>query len=179
MTYDHSLAGIPVLLLFVATLLEYHASELLLVLAIEPEEFSFPETLLITTPYVFAMTSAATEYVVTCHLLPSAKTTMVSVLAPFGICLVVAGEGLRKLAWLQARKAFTHKIKTVKRPCHALVTHGVYSFCRHPGYLGWLIWAVGTQLLLGNVICTVGFAVVSWRFFSVRIPFEDHHLGRL
>lgn len=167
------------LLLFVVALLEYHASELLLVLAIEPEEFCFPETLLITTPYVAAMSSAVMEHLATSRFLPSAKNSMVSVLGPVGICLVVIGEGLRKLAWLQARKAFTHKIKTVKRPCHVLVTHGLYSFCRHPGYLGWILWAVGTQLLLGNVVCTLGFAVVSWRFFSIRIPFEDHHLGRL
>lgn len=30
---------------------------------------------------------------------------------------------------------------------------------RHGGYLGWLLWAVGTQLLLVNPVCTVGFAV--------------------
>ena len=27
------------------------------------------------------------------------------------------------------------------------------SVMRHPGYLGWLVWAVGMQLLLGNPIC--------------------------
>jgi protein-S-isoprenylcysteine O-methyltransferase Ste14 len=31
---------------------------------------------------------------------------------------------------------------------------------RHPGYAGWLLWAVATQLLLGNPVCAVVFAVV-------------------
>lgn len=35
-------------------------------------------------------------------------------------------------------------------------------FVRHPGYLGWLIWATGMQLLLGNPVCLVAtLAVVS------------------
>ncbi len=33
-------------------------------------------------------------------------------------------------------------------------------YIRHPGYLGWLVWAVGTQILLANPICTIAFAVV-------------------
>ena len=31
---------------------------------------------------------------------------------------------------------------------------------RHPGYLGFLVWCVGTQLLLVNPICCVVFALV-------------------
>lgn len=171
--------GFPVSLLFALALLQYHVSEIVLVLVIEPEEFSFPETFLITTPYTIAMTAAVVEHVIGSRFFPESKSATVSSLSLIGLCLVVAGDGMRKLAWLQARKAFTHRIKTVKRPCHTLITHGVYSFCRHPGYLGWLIWAVGTQLLLGNVICSFAFAAASWRFFSIRIPFEDHHLTSL
>ena len=33
---------------------------------------------------------------------------------------------------------------------------------RHPGYLGFLLWSVGTQVLLMNPLCTVGF------LFAVR-----------
>jgi protein-S-isoprenylcysteine O-methyltransferase len=174
-----ALVGVPVSHLFLLALLEYHVSEVLLVLWIEPEEFSCPDTFLITTPYIAAMAAAAMEHVIVSRFYAEAKSDLVRLLSPLGLCLLVAGEGLRKLAWLQARKAFTHRIKTVKRPCHELVTHGVYSLCRHPGYLGWMIWSVGTQLLLGNVFCSFAFAATSWRFFSVRIPFEDHHLARL
>lgn len=31
---------------------------------------------------------------------------------------------------------------------------------RHPGYLGWMLWAIGTQVLLINPFCTLAFAVV-------------------
>lgn len=31
---------------------------------------------------------------------------------------------------------------------------------RHPGYLGFLVWCVGTQLLLVNPVCCVVFALV-------------------
>jgi len=44
--------------------------------------------------------------------------------------------------------------------------HCTYRYVRHPGYLGWLIWAVGTQVLLTNPVCTLLFAylvrAVSW-----------------
>ena len=35
-----------------------------------------------------------------------------------------------------------------KREEHELVTHGIYGICRHPSYLGWWIFAVGTQVRL-------------------------------
>lgn len=49
---------------------------------------------------------------------------------------------------------------------------------RHPGYAGWLVWAVGTQLLLANPLCTLGFAAVAWRFFKERIEAEEFYLAR-
>lgn len=47
---------------------------------------------------------------------------------------------------------------------HVLVRHGVYAWVRHPGYLGFLLWAAGTQLLLANPACLVLFvaAVSRW-----------------
>lgn len=33
-------------------------------------------------------------------------------------------------------------------------------YIRHPGYLGWFVWAVAGQLLLANPITTVAFAYV-------------------
>lgn len=35
-----------------------------------------------------------------------------------------------------------------------------FRYIRHPGYLGWLVWSVGTQVLLINPICTVLFGIV-------------------
>ena len=76
-----------------------------------------------------------------------------------------------------AGQNFTHLIQTERRPQHRLVTHGVYAWVRHPGYAGWLAWAVGTQLLLCNPLCAAGFAATAWRFFSGRIAYEDRLLA--
>lgn len=43
------------------------------------------------------------------------------------------------------------------------------SYSRHPSYAGFFYWALGTQLLLGNPLSALVFAVVLWRFFSRRI----------
>lgn len=33
------------------------------------------------------------------------------------------------------------------------------------------MWTVGTQLLLCNPICVVGYSIVAWRFFKARIEY--------
>lgn len=63
-----------------------------------------------------------------------------------------------------------------KAASHELVTGGVYAYLRHPSYFGFFWWGLGTQLLLGNGICFVGYAVVLWRFFSERIAKEEELL---
>ncbi len=50
---------------------------------------------------------------------------------------------------------------------------GDVRFFRHPGYLGFLIWSVGSQVLLCNPVCTVGYTIVMWRFFRDRIPYPS------
>ena len=81
------------------------------------------------------------------------------------------------LPQVQAQHNFTHLIQLHKRPEHTLVTSGVYAWVRHPGYAGWTIWAVGTQLLLCNPLCTLAFAAAAWRFFDRRIRVEERLLA--
>lgn len=63
-----------------------------------------------------------------------------------GLLLCVTGEVLRKLAMLTASTNFNHIVQTVKERDHILITHGVYSICRHPSYVGWFYWSIGTQV---------------------------------
>ncbi len=63
-----------------------------------------------------------------------------------GLFMVVGGEVLRKLAMFTAVTNFNHYIQHEKQDGHVLVTHGVYSYCRHPAYVGWFYWSVGTQV---------------------------------
>jgi len=54
-----------------------------------------------------------------------------------------------------------------------------YKILRHPSYVGFYYWSVGTQLLLGNALHTVLFAIAAWMFFRRRIPFEEEALVQL
>uniref|UniRef100_A0A1I7X2N9 Protein-S-isoprenylcysteine O-methyltransferase n=1 Tax=Heterorhabditis bacteriophora TaxID=37862 RepID=A0A1I7X2N9_HETBA len=53
-----------------------------------------------------------------------------------GFILCIFGEILRKTAMVHAGNGFTHKLALSKRPDHRLVTSGIYSYMRHPGYAG-------------------------------------------
>ncbi len=76
-----------------------------------------------------------------------------------GLVGVILGDFLRKLAMFTARSNFSHQIVTEREREHRLVTNGVYRLCRHPSYLGWFVWSVSTQLLLGNPISLVSLNV--------------------
>lgn len=67
-------------------------------------------------------------------------------LSVIGLLIIMVGEGLRKLAMLTARSNFNHLIQTYKEKGHVLVTHGIYAYMRHPSYVGWFIWTLGTQV---------------------------------
>lgn len=90
-----------------------------------------------------------------------------------GLTLVILGEALRKAGIVTARHNFTHRVQLTRRPQHTLVKHGVYAHVRHPGYLGWFIWSVSSQILLLNPCCTLGFTAAAWLYFRRRIRFEE------
>ncbi|GKZ85577.1 hypothetical protein AnigIFM56816_011545 [Aspergillus niger] len=105
--------------------------------------------------------------------LPSSLTTyQVAV----GLLLMVVGQTIRSVAMAQAGSNFNHTVQVTRREGHVLVTGGVYSVLRHPSYFGFFWWGLGTQLVLGNGVCFVAYAVVLWRFFSGRIWREEKFL---
>lgn len=63
-----------------------------------------------------------------------------------GFLLCVIGEIFRKTAMITGSTNFDHIVQTEKNTKHELVTHGIYSLCRHPSYVGWFYWAIGTQV---------------------------------
>jgi protein-S-isoprenylcysteine O-methyltransferase len=79
---------------------------------------------------------------------------------------------------MTAGRNFNHQIQTRKDEKHKLVTDGVYQISRHPSYLGWYLWAVGTQIFMLSAISTVLFIGSSWLFFNNRIPMEEKYLLR-
>lgn len=114
-------------------------------------------------------------------IVPEAVTTRLQQL-PFpisivlGIMLVGLGQAFRSLAMKQAGTSFNHIVQSSKKEDHVLVTSGVYCVSRHPAYFGFFWWALGTQLVLGNPVCFVGYAAILWKFFAHRIMHEEKHL---
>lgn len=77
---------------------------------------------------------------------------------------------------LTAGSNFNHIVQNEKSETHTLVTSGVYSWFRHPSYVGWFYWSIGTQVLLCNPVCLVGYTLASWRFFRERVEEEEFSL---
>ncbi|PON54680.1 Protein-S-isoprenylcysteine O-methyltransferase [Trema orientale] len=152
----------------------FHGSEYLLAVAFHGRPNVTLASLLISKHYLFAMIFSLLEYVVEVLLLPELKEHWW--ISYLGLALVIIGEIVRKLAIITAGIAFTHLIRTHRDERHELVTHGIYRYMRHPGYSGFFIWSVGTQIMLCNPFSTIGFAIVVWRFFYQRIPYEEFFL---
>ena len=103
-------------------------------------------------------------------------------LSGVGLFLCLGGEIFRKTAMLTAFHNFDHLIRTRREEHHQLVTSGIYSLCRHPSYVGWFYWSIGTHIILCNPLCAVAYAITSWKFFSERVFEEEmtllHFFGR-
>ena len=85
-----------------------------------------------------------------------------------GLGIVLVGHVFRIGAEINAGSSFNHLIQMDKSR-DVLVTGGFYAFCRHPSYFGWFLWSVGTQVMMGHLVCTVGFWLASVQFFRYRI----------
>jgi protein-S-isoprenylcysteine O-methyltransferase len=166
---------------FVTALCFYHLSEYTITWAFNREMLS-RDSWLLSKQYVVAMSAGCAEYALELALFPGFKRADAGYawwIARIGLGMVVFGDATRKLAEITARHNFTHQIQYSKRQTHRVVSHGIYAWCRHPGYLGWLVWSVGTQVMLMNPVCTLVFAYWSWKFFAMRIPFEEGLLRRM
>lgn len=93
-----------------------------------------------------------------------------------GAALVLVSQIIRSWAMITCGESFNHLIQTAKKDNHVLITHGVYKYLRHPSYVGFYYWSIGTQLVLGNTIAAVLFSAASLMFFRRRIPYEEESL---
>ena len=125
------------------------------------------------------MGAAALEFHLEWRFFAERKEAAVATTFYAGVVMCLFGDWLRKASICTAGTAFTHLIQTRRRPTHFLVTTGAYAYARHPGYLGWFAWALGTQVMLGNPVCFVAFVVVTWLYFKRRIAVEELYLRRM
>ncbi|XP_036388203.1 protein-S-isoprenylcysteine O-methyltransferase-like [Megalops cyprinoides] len=157
---------------YMCSLSFFHYSEYLVTAMINPHSLSLDSFLLNhSVEYTVAALSSWLEFTVEKLLLPELKHCRW--LSLLGLLMVVCGEGLRKSAMLTAGSNFNHIVQNEKAQSHVLVTSGVYSCFRHPSYVGWFYWSIGTQVVLCNPVCVLGYTLASWRFFRERIEEEE------
>ncbi|KAI0408562.1 putative isoprenylcysteine carboxyl methyltransferase [Xylaria palmicola] len=168
---------------FMGTLSTFHFLEFWTTAKYNPSVASIDSFLLTANwpAYAIAHVAASLECLLTNLLFPNrawAPLYSGHILLLLGFVLVFVGQAARSLAMIQAGRSFNHTIQRRKKDDHKLVTTGVYSFLRHPAYFGFFYWGVGTQLVLGNPICFLGYVTVLWRFFASRIRSEEGDLVR-
>ncbi|CUS09885.1 unnamed protein product [Tuber aestivum] len=93
-----------------------------------------------------------------------------------GVVLILGGQVARSLAMVHAGTNFSHLVAYRKEEGHVLVKSGIFRYLRHPSYFGFFWWGLGTQIMLGNPVCFVGYTLVLWKFFSHRIRGEEELL---
>lgn len=93
---------------------------------------------------------------------------------------------------ITAKKSFHHIVQFQREDEHKLVTTGIYGYMRHPSYVGWFYWSIGTQvslkfeysiqgsknscifqIILANPVCFFLYIIASWLFFNERIYMEE------
>jgi protein-S-isoprenylcysteine O-methyltransferase len=178
---------------FIATLSIFHFLEFYATARYNPSDAKLSSFLLSAngSAYNVAHTSALVEFCVRKWLqstlgsswpfLSFQVQTLLPTVPPslplaLGFLLVAVGQGVRTAAMAEAGKSFNHVVQSRKRDDHVLVQSGVYRFLRHPSYFGFFWWGLGTQLVLGNQICFLAYAVILWKFFATRIIKEEQFL---
>nr|CAG4638704.1 EOG090X0CFU [Cyclestheria hislopi] len=150
----------------------FHFSEFTVTSIIRPMALGTDSFLLNhSKAYGIAATMSWLEFFIELLVFPYLKT--LNWISYVGIMICLGGEVIRKTAMLTAGSNFDHLIRTRKEEDHKLVTTGIYSLSRHPSYVGWFYWSVGTQFILCNPLCLIAYALASWRFFHDRVYEEE------
>jgi len=166
---EHSLG------IYFTVLALFHFSEFLVTGLTNPQNLSFDSYMVNhSVAYAVAAVSSWIEHGLLLYFVPSLKQHRLISMAGLTVCIV--GEIVRKLAMFHAGRSFNHLVQDTKAEDHILVTSGIYSLCRHPSYVGWFLWTLGTQIILINPFCLVAYTYVTHMFFKFRIEVEEQNL---
>lgn len=158
--------------LYLILLSSFHFGEYFVTSLTNPSTLSTSSFLIDqSSAYVIAISGSFVEYFLEVYFITGFKKF--NLISLIGLTVAILGESIRKLAMFTAGRNFSHTISQTKSSQHKLVTHGIYSHCRHPSYAGWFYWAVGSQIMLLNPICVIVFTVISYKFFKERIVYEE------
>ena len=157
---------------YIIILSSFHFLEYFVTALTNPRNLSLDSYLLNHSfAYWFAAIVSWVEFFVERWIYPNFKEAWYFSL--IGVVLCILGEIFRKMAMFTAKTNFNHLVQIKKQEGHELITNGVYRLVRHPSYVGWFWWSIGTQVVLLNPICAVVYAISSWNFFHNRIHFEE------
>jgi protein-S-isoprenylcysteine O-methyltransferase len=171
-----------VLAVFGVLLVAFHVGEWLVTCAYNRDQLGCTSCLL-TPAYIAVMALCIAEHVAWTYAVPQLKGNIFCFAV--GLAGAVLGDAVRKVAMISAQHNFTHQIRVGAADLrfdqsaekqHTLMTRGVYSCCRHPGYWGFFLWVVALQVMLANPLSLVLQTVVIFVFFSRRIAFEERML---
>jgi len=161
--------------IYFAVLAFFHFSEFLVTGLTNPKNLSFDSYLVNhSVAYTVAAVSSWIEHFILLYFVPSLKHNVFISYSGLAVCIV--GEIARKLAMFHAGRSFNHLVQDRKADDHVLITSGIYSICRHPSYVGWFIWTLGTQIILINPFCLIAYTLVTYTFFKYRIEHEEYSL---
>lgn len=91
-----------------------------------------------------------------------------------GLAAFVLGMGI--MTWAMAvNNYFSLVVRIQKDRGHTVVTEGPYRYVRHPGYVGGMLFQIGTPFLLGTLWALVP-AGLAALFLIVRTALEDRTL---
>lgn len=163
--------------LFLGTLSIFHFLEFYTTAAYNTPDAKVSSFLLTNgAHYRIAHSVAFLETITTSYFLSGWQSKVHSrVLVLAGMIMVLMGQVVRSTAMAQAGTNFNHQVQSKKNDGHELVTRGLYAHFRHPSYFGFFWWGIGTQVMIGNSVCTLGYAGVLWYFFMKRINRTSPH----
>ncbi|KAM7357347.1 isoprenylcysteine carboxylmethyltransferase ste14 [Cochliomyia hominivorax] len=153
----------------------FHYSEFLAIAWCNPKSLTV-DSFILNHSWAYGLAAAASwlEFVLEVYFLPNFKDYYYLWL--LGVVLCIFGEVVRKTAMITASNSFTHLVQYEKADDHKLITHGIYAYSRHPSYVGWFWWSIGTQFILMNPFCILAYTAASWKFFHDRIYCEEFTL---
>lgn len=153
--------------------LQFHVSELLLAITYRPDSGNVTwRNTLLSWPLLSAYAAAVLEY-------SGTRREISMFVRGAGLAMMVFGEAVRKTAIITAGRSFSHQIVETQRAQHRLVVSGPFSRHRHPAYVGYCLFVIGSMIFLGNWLCVLIFGCILYRFFDQRIAFEEATLVRL
>ena len=125
--------------------------------------------------WFIALISSFIEYFIEIYFFYTFKTKRY-IFFKIGLFFIFFGHFLRISAFFTCKTNFEYLVQYTKQKGHKLVKNGVYKIFRHPSYVGFYFWAIGTQIMMCNIICSVGFTIALYVFFKERIEEEEIYL---